>query len=202
MVFISGAVEGPSDEVVLRRIVNGLGAHVHRVQIQNGKTNLRRALPGYNAAAQRDPWLVLVDLDQEFECPALLVGDWLPTPSVHMRFRVVVRQIESWLLADAERFATFFSVKRSAIPDVPDELADAKASLLRVVESSRRRAVREDMLPRLRSGRRVGAAYTSRLMEFASNAAEGWRPDVAATRSPSLSRCLTRLDQLIEMYRA
>jgi hypothetical protein len=176
---------------------------VHRVQIQNGKAGLRRALPGYNAAAQGDPWLVLVDLDQEFECPALLVGDWLPSPSVYMRFRVVVRQIESWLLADADRFATFFAVKRSAIPDAPDELLnDAKASLLEVVRSSRRGAIREDMLPRPRSGRRVGAAYTSRMIEFASSAAEGWRPDVAATRSPSLSRCLARLDQLIEMVRA
>jgi hypothetical protein len=103
LAYISGAVEGPSDEIVLRRIVTDRGAHVHRVQIQNGKTNLRRALPGYNGAAQGDPWLVFVDLDHDFACAAALVTEWLPAPSVYMRFRVVVRQIESWLLADADR---------------------------------------------------------------------------------------------------
>lgn len=197
MAYISAAVEGTSDEAVLRRIVTFRGAHVHRVQIQNGKPGLRRALPGYNAAAQRDPWLVLVDLDQEFECPPLLVDDWLPAPSVYMRFRVVVHQIESWLLADDERFAEFFAVKRSVIPERPDELRDAKAGLLAIIATSRRSAIRDDMTPRPRSGRRVGAAYTSRLIEFATSATDGWRPDVAASHSPSLASCLTRLDELI-----
>ena len=177
----------------------GRGANVHRVQVQNGKTNLRRALPGYNNAAQGDPWLVFVDLDQDFECPAALVAEWLPAPSAYMRFRVVVRQIEAWLLADAERFAGFFALRRAKIPDVPNLLPDAKTALLTVIATSRRSAIRHDMMPRPGSGRRVGPAYTSRLIEFASNADDGWRPDIAANRSPSLASCLTRLDQLIEI---
>jgi len=90
-VFVSGAVEGPSDEPVLRRIIEERGGQVYRVQVQNGKASLRRALPGYNAAAKRDPWLVLVDLDQEQMCAGALASDWLPAPSQHMRLRVVVR---------------------------------------------------------------------------------------------------------------
>lgn len=136
LAYVSGAVEGPSDEVVLRRIVVGRGANVHRVQVQNGKANLRRALPGYNNAAQGNPWLVLVDLDQDFECPAALVTEWLPAPSTYMRFRVVVRQVEAWLLADAERVASFFALRRAVIPDAPDQLRDAKGALL---QSSRLR---------------------------------------------------------------
>jgi hypothetical protein len=198
LAYISGAVEGPSDAVVLRRIVISRGAHVHRVQVQNGKSNLRRALPGYNNAAQGDPWLVLVDLDQDFDCPPALVQDWLPNPNALMRFRVVVRQIEAWLLADAERFASFFSVRRTAIPENPDALPDAKATLLTAVASSRRSAIRQDMLPRPGSGRRVGPAYTSRLIEFATSNA-GWRAAAAANRSASLATCLTRLDQLIRL---
>lgn len=199
MAYVSGAVEGISDEAVLRRLVAGRGAVVHRVQVQRGKANLRRALPGYNAAAQRNPWLVLVDLDQDFECAAALVTDWLPARSAYMRFRVVVREVEAWLLADRDRFASFFSVPASAVPDVPDELPDPKLTLLGAVTRSRRKAIREDMLPRPGSGRQVGAAYTSRLIEFASDSGQGWRPDVAANRSPSLSSCLRRLDSLIEI---
>jgi hypothetical protein len=199
LAYVSGAVEGPSDEAVLRRIVVSRGAEVHRVQIQNGKANLRRALPGYNNAAQRDPWLVLVDLDQDSDCPAALASEWLPTPSAYMRFRVVVRQIESWLLADAERFASFFAVRRNGIPGAPDQLQDAKAALLAVVANSRRRVIRQDMIPRPSSGRRVGPVYTSRLIEFASNVDEGWRPEVAADHSPSLARCVSRLNELLEI---
>ena len=197
MAYISGAVEGISDDAVLRRVVAARGAMVHRVQVQGGKASLRRALPGYNAAAQGDPWLVFVDLDQDFQCPAALVTDWLPAPSTYMRFRVVVRKVEAWLLADRERFVSFFSVPALAVPDQPDDLPDPKEALLSAVSRSRRSAIRVDMLPRPGSGRKVGAAYASRLIEFASDSSQGWRPTVAARRSPSLSRCLTRLDSLI-----
>jgi hypothetical protein len=196
--YLAGAVEGPSDEPVLRRIVEERGAVAYRVQVQNGKQALRRALPGYNAAARWSAWLVLVDLDQDFACPGALVAEWLPAPSEFMHFNVVVRQIEAWLLADGERFARFFSIKRNAIPAAPDELPDAKATVLQLAAASRRPAVRQDMTPRPGSGRRVGPAYTSRLIEFAYSRAEGWRPEVAALRSPSLARCLRRLDELVQ----
>lgn len=196
-VYISGAVEGPSDERAFRRLVQLRGGQVHRVQVANGKPGLRRALPGYNQAAKRSAWLVLVDLDQDFPCAGSLVAEWLPTPSAGMRFRVVVRQLESWLLADAERFARWFGVRKTAIPPSPDLLPDAKDALLAVVARSRRAAVREDMIPRPGSRRRVGPAYASRLMEFIGDSQEGWRPEVAARRSPSLSTCMARLDELI-----
>lgn len=198
MAYISGAVEGPSDEAVLRRLVVDRGGNVHRVQVQHGKPNLRRALPGYNNAARGDPWLVLVDLDQEFECAPRLASAWLPQPREFMRFRVVVRQIEAWLLADADRFSEFFGVRRDAVPGQPDNLEDAKEALLALVATSTRRAIREDMLPRTRSGRRVGPAYTSRLIEFATRQT-GWRPAVAAMSSPSLLSCIARLNELIDI---
>lgn len=197
-VYLSGAVEGPSDEAVWNRLASRVDVIVHRIQIQNGKTNLRRALPGYNAAAVRAPWLVLVDLDQEFDCSAALVADWLTAPSTFMRLRVVVRAIEAWLLADDERFSAFFAVRRTSIPGAPDNLPDPKQSLLNLVAQSKRTAVRDDMVPRPGSGRRVGAAYTSRLIEFAQSEEMGWRPEVAAKRSPSLARCLKRLNEAID----
>ncbi len=196
-VFISGAVEGASDEPVFRRIVEQRGGVVHRLQVQNGKSGLKRALPGYNAAARHSPWLVLVDLDRDFPCPGALVANWLPAPSEHMCLRVAVRQIEAWLLADAERFASFFAVRRGAIPANPDGLEDAKQVVLDLVTSSRRSAIRQDMAPRTGSGRRVGPAYTSRLIEFVTNPSEGWRVDVAMLNSRSLQKCIARLDRLI-----
>ena len=197
MASISGAVEGPTDEIVFGRIVAFAGGAVHRVQVQHGKPNLRRALPGYNAAAKRDPWVVLVDLDRDFDCPGDLVQEWLPSPSPYMRFRVVVRQVEAWLLADADRFSEFFGVRSGSIPPHPHQLANAKDALLTVVARSRRSAIRDDMVPRPGSGRSVGPAYAGRLIEFVNDRQSGWRPGVAARRSRSLASCLARLKELI-----
>ena len=196
-VYISGAVEGSSDEAVLKRIVQHAGGLIHRIQVQNGKTNLRRALPGYNAAAQWSPWLVLLDLDHDQPCASALAADWLPQPAQNMRLRVVVRELEAWLLADADRFSQFFAVKRTAIPNTPESLSDPKTAVVELATASRKVAIRQDMSPRPGSGRSIGPAYTSRLIEFATHRSHGWRPEIAAARAPSLARCLTRLQDLV-----
>jgi hypothetical protein len=198
-VFVSGAVEGPSDEAVFRRISLHCGADVHRVQVQMGKTGLRHALPGYNRAAMRDPWVVLVDLDDDYPCPGALLGDWLPSPARYMRLRVVVPQIEAWLLADTERMAQFLGVRQAIVPARPETLPNAKAALIALAAKSRKSAVRDDMVPRPGAGRMVGPAYTSRIVQF-SGSPDWWRPEVAAARAPSLSRCLERTRQLIKMF--
>lgn len=196
--YLSGAVEGSSDAPVFRRIAAYAGAEVHRLQVQGGKPNLRRALPGYNSAANWQPWLVLVDLDHEWKCAPELVIDWLPTPAPFMRFRVVVREVEAWLMADAERFSKFFSVRQALIPSTPEAIGDAKAKVVQLAAQSRRRDVRLDMVPRPGSGRVEGPAYASWLIEFATHEEFGWRPGVAAARAPSLAKCLARLSHLVE----
>lgn len=195
--LLSGAVEGPTDEVVLRRIVRELGGELQRVQVQHGKPNLRRVLPGYNTAATWSPWVVLVDLDREFPCAPALVADWLPSPSANMRFRVVVRQVEAWLLADSERFASFFAVSRALVPVTPDALPDSKQAALNLLARSRRRQVREEMCPRPGAGRRVGPAYVANVIEFVSDVDNGWRPQVAARNSRSLGACVRRIRELL-----
>lgn len=54
----------------------------------------------------------------------------------------------------------------------------------------------EDMVPRPRSGREVGPACTSRLVEFVEN---HWRSEVALRRAGSLHRCVSRLHKLVSM---
>ena len=128
--MFSGAVEGPSDEPVLRRIVEARGAVVHRIQVQNGKANVRRALPGYNAAARLDPWLVLVDLDQDYVCPGALVADWLPGPSQHMRFVSLFVRLKRGSSLIGNDLLDFSASTRNAVPNDPDALVDAKAAVL------------------------------------------------------------------------
>ena len=126
----------------------------------------------------------------------MLQEKWLDSPAPRMCFRIAVRAVETWLLADRQRLAQFLSIPVSRIPPVLEAVDDPKLLLVNLARHSRQRATREDMVPRQRSGRKVGPAYASRLMEFVEDTTTGWRPDVAAEESDSLKRCLHRLYRL------
>ncbi len=113
---VSGAVEGVVDEAVLRRLVRDSGHHAGSVYTKHGKSGLLEKLSGYNDAARIVPWVVLVDLDGDAECPPPFVAQHLPGPAPEMHFRVAVRQIEAWLLADRPQLARFLGVQRSEVP--------------------------------------------------------------------------------------
>lgn len=188
----TGAVEGPTDEVALRRIVREAGRSIETVYTTCGKSALLRRLPGFNAAAEHAPWIVLVDLNGT-PCAPDLIAAQLPAPAAQMCFRVVVRALESWVLADRDRLATFLGVRVAAIPADPDLLPNPKLALVDIARRSRRRAIRDDMVPKEGSGRPVGPAYEARLIEFLSDETDGWRPIVAAASSDSLRRALNAI---------
>jgi len=193
LVVLSGVVEGLVDEAILQRLVQYVGTTLGAIYGKRGKNYLRDKLGGFNNAARFHPWVVLVDLDQDAECAPDLRTAWLPDPSPYMCFRVAVRMAEAWLLADRDMLSTFLSVRASRIPGVPEAEPDPKRTMVQLAAHSRRRDIREDMRPRPGSGRPISPAYSSRLIEFAR---EHWRPDVAATGSASLRRCIDRLRDL------
>jgi len=193
-VIISAAVEGTVDEAVVRKIIIQAGGLPGTVYGKNGKPSLRQRINGYNNAARRAPWVVLVDLDREADCAPPLREAWLPEPAPDLCFRVAVREIEAWLMADAETLAKFLGVPRSRIPGRPEDSDQPKAAMVNLARRSRRRAVREDMVPREGSGRPVGPAYSSRLIEYVERR---WRPDIAARHAESLRRAIDCLERLI-----
>jgi hypothetical protein len=185
------------DEAVLRRLVEEMGAMAGPVYGKNGKPFLLQKLNAYNEAARFAPWIILIDLDDDDDCAPPYRKSCLPRPAPYMCFRVAVREIESWLLADRERLAKFLSVRVSRIPLDPEKLDSPKSTMVEIARHSRRRGIREDMVPRPGSGRKVGPAYTSQLIEFARDSKRGWRPNVAAKTSDSLNRCVRCLLRLI-----
>jgi hypothetical protein len=196
-VIIYGAVEGMIDEAVLRRLIIEIGATAGPVYGKNGKSFLLERLSAYNQAARFSPWIILIDLDDDDECAPPFKKSCLPNPAPFLCFRVAVREIESWLLADRERLAKFLSTATSHIPLDPEKLASPKSTMVELARHSHRRGIREDMVPRPGSGRKVGPAYTAQLIDFARDSKRGWRPDVAAKASDSLNRCLQCLLRLV-----
>lgn len=191
--IITGAVEGDLDEVLLRRIMDFAGSTLGIVHGRKGKAFLLRSINGYNNAARHAPWIVLVDLDQDCDCAPPCARKWLANPSAGMCFRVAVRAAEAWLLADRERVAQLLGIRTTWVPRDPDRLDQPKRDLVDLARRSRRRAVREDIVPRDGSGRSVGPLYTARMIEFVQDETTGWRPNEALAASESLARCVRRL---------
>jgi hypothetical protein len=185
------AVEGVTDAVVLKRVLQDMGLQPGPEYISGGKASLDQRLAGYNAAARFAPWLVLRDLNGDADCAPRLVQRLLPRPSGRMRLQVAVRAVEAWLMADPESLGRFLSVSTDLIPTNPEATRDPKAQLVNLARRSRRRAVREAMVPAERAMTTVGPGYSSLVVEFSRGP---WRPRAAQERSPSLRRLMRYLE--------
>lgn len=196
-VVITAAVEGITDEVLLKRLCAFIGAPLGRIYGRYGKSYVLSRINGYNHSAKFRHWVVLLDLDEDGLCAPDVISKWLPAPARLMSLRVAVRELESWLLADAERMGKFLGVPNKEIPNNPDNIPDPKRLIVALAKRSRSRAIREDIVPNPGSGQAVGPAYTSRMIEFIQNVQSGWRPDVAAKNSDSLQRCISGISNLV-----
>lgn len=181
---------------VIRSILNTFPNKftIHREDCKNGFGAIKRDIKKYNEAAKYMPIFALTDLDNDF-CPSRKITDWLDntTPSEKMFFRIAVKEIESWLLADREGFAGFLNISQSNIGNTPDQLADPKNELFRLVKKSRQRRIREAILPA--NGSDMGPAYNSTLQSFVETK---WDLTRAQINSPSLQRTIHALHSFHE----
>lgn len=150
MVVVSAAVEGSVDEVLVKRLISEAGGIPGEVYGKNGKLPLRTKINAYNSAARYRPWVVLVDLNHEADCAPDLCRAWLPTRSPKLCFRVAVREVEAWLLADREHISKFLSISKTRIPLNTELEENPKQVMVNLAALSRRRDIREDIFPVLR----------------------------------------------------
>jgi hypothetical protein len=190
---VTVAVEGPADVPVAHRRLHEVGLETGAVYGRNGKKLLDESILGYNEGARLAPWFVLRDLNNDAPCPGALIAQRLPSPAPLMCYRIAVRETESWLLADRERAAAYLSVALSRLPANPEVVIDPKRELVKIARHSKRRAIRDDVVPEKGSTARVGPGYVARITEYVVN---HWRPVVAASSSRSLSRRLSALRRL------
>ncbi len=195
LLTIHVAVEGIVDEAVAQKLIIDAGGFPGTVYGKMGKPFLHQKIQGFNNAAKWWPWLVLVDLDNDAQCAPPFCAEWVHESATYLCFRVAVRKIESWLLADAESLASFLGVSSKKIPKNPEILDDPKREMVNLARHSRRSAIRSDMVPREGSGRSVGPAYASRLIEYVQGS---WRPAVAGRHAESLNRAIACLQRLIK----
>ena len=141
-VTVSAAVEGIVDRAVLERLAADFRFCIGSFHGLKGKQYLKQRTPAFNSAARFSPWLVLVDLDS-YQCAPVLRAEWLSASSELMIFRVAVRAIEAWLMADVETLSNFLHVRGSLVPSDPDGLSHPKESLVNLARRSPRAEIRK-----------------------------------------------------------
>lgn len=192
MNWIVLATEDEVSECVGIQLAIEAGLKVSQCIRRGGNGYLRSRIKNFCEIAKTQPVLLLTDLDR-VRCPPALITAWFGkhTKPEQLIFRVAVREIEAWLLADHDAILSLFG-RRMSLPDVPDDLEDPKAKFLHLARNASR-AVRDDLVVSEGSIASQGLGYNSRLSGWIRTS---WSPARAATRSPSLSRARDRLREL------
>jgi len=173
-------------------VLTSVDIEVDNVYGKRGKDHLRENIRRYNQAARHGDWVILVDLNNDAECPPPFINSWLPTRNPNLQLRIAVRAIESWLLADRKEIARFLRVPMQKIPMQPENEPNPKQAFINIVRISKSKILREDIIPPPTSTASQGPGYTSRLTEFTMNY---WKPGRAAHHSPSLKRSINSLSR-------
>lgn len=182
---INLVVEDDLSEAVLRTMLHRSGRQyaVGFCFSRSGFGYLKNKIAGFNNAAKSTPFLILTDLDKK-ECAPLLVQEWLPIPKHHnLLFRIAVRSVESWLLADRASLSAFLGVQKDLMPSNPDEQDDPKRFLIELTAKSRKRYLREAIIPAKGSTAKIGPDYNGTLINYTQRY---WKIENAINNSPSL----------------
>jgi hypothetical protein len=193
MIAINLAYEDDLSEFVMTRLLGNFQGrfHVAECYSRGGSGYLKKRIRGFSQASAFTPFFVLTDLDRN-ECAPTMMAEWLDfAPHDNLIFRIAVREVESWILADKEGFADFLGISAARIPENPDGLADPKRTLMNLAAGSRKRKIREDIVP-VSDNARIGPNYNGRLMEFVLG---NWDIERASNRSDSLRRAIRHLER-------
>jgi len=195
MIYITLIFEDDLSEAVMTKILMQFSGkyEIHQSYSGNGFGYLKTNIKGFNQASVVNPHFMLTDLDN-YECPVALKADWIDFElKTNFIFRIAVREVESWILADRSGFAKFLNISLSNLPLNPDLEADPKNTLIQLAKRTKRREVREDIVPVNRNAV-IGPNYNGCLTEFVYN---NWSIDNALKQSESLKRAYERLRDFI-----
>jgi hypothetical protein len=160
-----------------------------------GVDKIRLSLSKYRNASHALAHVVLVDLDKA-RCASQLREQWgtVAIPEA-MLFRVAVREVEAWVLADRAGFASFVGVPQTKVTLSPESLPDPKQALINLVRQSRNRRLVAELVPAQGTSMSKGPLYNERLGQFVR---EKWDVAVAMQTAPSLDRTVNRLQLFLK----
>ena len=161
----------------------------HPIRDTGGLSVILRKLSDYNRTAAALKFFVVVDLDRENCVVEFIDKCFSGAPlSRGLLFRVAVREVESWLLADRAGFCDYFKISSQKLQKDPDSLRNPKEFLIHIINKyCKNRNYREDITPQEKTGALTGPAYNVRLIQFVKTK---WSAKKAEKNSLSLRRAI------------
>lgn len=190
-------VEDELSEFVLRKLLEHSGRQfvIHGVFCAGGFGQIKSRVQQFKNASNVLPHIVLTDLDQ-YDCAPILLADWgADTLPPALLFRVAVREVEAWLLADREGIAEYLTIPVTKIPQYPEGEQDPKQTLINLARKSRKRRLAEEIVPAAGSRNSVGPLYNARMGEFVRTV---WSVQRAEANSESLGRTINRISNFMQ----
>ena len=197
--------DAPSAAVAKKLVAQRNSVLAHKLHFREGFPALTG---GYSALEKKCPSFLLMangglytfsitDLDTR-TCAVDLIRDWFCIPTVQpvalpkeVVFRVAVREVEAWIMADREAWAKYIGIPAENFSNLPDTLPDPKRHLLNVIRRKGMKRVHKEMLPN--GTAHIGPRYNEVLCNFVS---AKWSPSRASCNSPSLKRAIDALHRL------
>ncbi|MDP2982692.1 MAG: hypothetical protein Q8O92_05115 [Candidatus Latescibacter sp.] len=198
--FINIVTEDALSAAVFRRLIleSGQLYEIRSEYGQAGKTYIDRKLKDFNNASKALPFFVLRDLDTD-ECAPLLVKKFFPFPQYpNLLFRIAVREVEAWLLADIKGFSSYLGISAKKIPSQVETIMNPKEYLINLARKSRKRDIKNDIVPYKNSTAKQGRNYNNRLIDFVNNF---WDMKKATENSDSLLRAFLAIQKFIPLER-
>ena len=194
MTSIHVVSEDSLSECVATKIVKlYLKNHIpYPIHTGGGKSKILRRILQYNKSAKHLHFFIIIDLDRE-QCLAHFIKNCFKNQPLKkgMIFRVAVREIESWILADINGFYNYFTIPKQKLSSNPDKLNKPKQHLVNIIDQyCKKRTYKENIIPYKNSNAIVGPGYNSEMIKFIHNS---WNVERARKNSESLNRCIMAL---------
>lgn len=192
-------LEGRLEEPVAEKLLTYCGHEKGTVYGRQGFGYIQKKAAQFQRLASDNAGvLVLTDfMDSRASClPHALeqyVLQHIASPPKTFLCRFAVAELESWLMADRKSMADFLKISTTKIPPTPDELPDPKRHLVNLARKSRKTSVRDGIVPKKSHGGVVAPDYLATMRGFVR---DYWNIGNAVNNSPSLARCVYRLQQL------
>lgn len=197
MEYICVATEDVLSEAVALKLIgltNGKLVVSQKLR-KNGFGYLKSKFPNFCNLAKNMPVVLITDLDH-CPCAPSLIEKWKKEEALpyNLIFRVAIREIESWILADRDGFSDFLKISKSLIPIAPDQLSNPKATLLSLAQKAPRN-LKDGLVAKKGTLAIQGVEYNLILSHFVNQL---WNPLKAADNSDSLNRAVKRIKEFAE----
>lgn len=192
-------LEGLLEEPVARKLVEHCGHTVGTIHGRQGCSYIKSNAHKYHSMALAgNAVFVLTDfMDSGCDCIVDARNKYLlqhlPQPDSKFLLRFAVAELESWILADRNGLSAFLCVHIDNITKTPDLESDPKKTMVAIARRSTKNKIKQSIVPSKKHGGPVAPGYRGAMQTFVL---EHWDIESAITLSPSLERCVNRLNEL------